>query len=261
VLKAFRLCILTDHFSVSRQDLEGSNWTDDGSASDESFENVIKEKLNDIELEFVDTIRTEVKANNDSSHSENGDLEFRLFTGPNITALSRIKISSPDLDDSPPAFVHPNRPDSYYFRGDLSSEQMRAFGACAVSGAEITSRSSIPWPGCSLPWRVINVTHSGKQTSLLSVHSEVNESGEKAKRSRLGKKTRIAKRKRVALKQEQALRKEIALKEKEAHLREKKSMKNRSQKLKRREKKRAEKVAATTAISNVSTELPTGLAT
>jgi hypothetical protein len=138
---------------------------------------------------------------------------------------------------------------------------VRAFGFCAVSGAEIFSRSFIPWRGFSLPCRATKVTQSGKQTSLLSVHSGVNESGEKPKRSRLGKKARVAKRKRVALKQEQALRKEIALKEKEAHLREKRSKKNRSQKLKRQEKKRAEKAAATTAISNVSTRLPTDHAT
>jgi uncharacterized protein DUF2011 len=239
----FIASILNDYRSVTRKDLDSSDPSDHISSDDESLENVVREKLGDVELEFIDAPPTEANINDEVNHSQSQDLEFRLFAGPSESNATRIKITSPEFDNRPPGFVVPNRPDSYYFRGELSNKDVAAFDACAVSGADVLTRSNTPWPGCFLPWRVIRIKQSAKETSMSNVQVEVNEPINKPKRSRLGKKARIAKRKIIVLKREQIAKKETALKEKEAHLREKRSKKNRSQKLKRREKKRATKAA------------------
>jgi Fungal protein of unknown function (DUF2011) len=206
---------------------------------DQELRDILREKLDDIALEYVDPSGPNDGVGNPPGNDDHddGEVEFRLFSGPKA-APTKIKFKSPEASDRPPGFIVPNRPLSYYFHGELAGTQKTELQACAVSGEDIVNLSSSPWPGCHLPWRVITTTQEGKTIHHLNSHAKLSLVVEKSKRSRLGKKARIAKRKKFAAK-------DAALKEKEASIREKKTKKNRAQKLKRREKERAKKAAVT----------------
>lgn len=225
---------IAHNVSISRKDLEddsesyGSGSGSESSEVDVETRNFIKEKLGQLNIEFVEVLSNTADEPNDQPLTD--ELEFRLFSGPTVDNFTKIRIRSPEIDDLPGAFVVARRPLSYYFQGDLSKEQEKQLNEVAVSGELVISQSSTIWSGCHLPWKVLTVTQSRKDTHGLEAHSHVKASG-KTKRTRLGKKSRIAKRKKLAAVSQQKL-------EKESHLRDKKTKKNRAQQLKRREKAR-----------------------
>jgi hypothetical protein len=193
----------------------------------------MKERLGQLNIDFVEIPSNTGDEPNDQVLAD--ELEFRLFSGPTVETSTKIRIRSPEIDDLPGGFVVPRRSYSYYFKEDLSEQQWNQIHEVAVSGEFVISRSSEIWPGCQLPWKVLTVTQSRRNTHGLEGHSQVKGLG-KPKRTRLGKKSRIAKRKKLTAMSQQIL-------QKESHIRDKKTKKNRVQKLKRREKARQLKAA------------------
>lgn len=233
----------SDLFRVSRRDLEdsGSCEGDPSADAEDTIQDSARQKLKALQFEFIDATEPKGEAIQD-------EIEFRLFSGdPNTAVVRRIKIKTPELNDRPPGFVIPSRPSTCYFKNELSQQEQVAFQASAVSGEDVKARSRSHWPGCYLPWRVITTNRYGKVDVKLDAHVIAPKSIEKSNHPRIGKKARIAKRKKLEAVLEQKRTEEASIKEKEAALREKKTKKNRAQKVKRREKERAKKAAVIAA--------------
>jgi Fungal protein of unknown function (DUF2011) len=224
-----------------------SDASDEGSDVEQDFRDILNAKLGSIELtsepQYAASPSEQVVVVDDDASEE---LEFRLFASGPITS-SKIRVKSPDLGNKPMGFVVPNRPDSYYFKEAVSTRESSEFDSVALSSEQILSLSKVPWPGCSLPWRVrvVSPKESGgniNQKTLLGHAAKMEAPVIRSLRTKPSKKARIARRKKALA----AEKGKAEAAEKEAALREKKTRKNRLQKLKRREKKRNEKAPAST---------------
>lgn len=188
-------------------------------------------------------------------------------TAPNqdhSTSAQPIKISirspSPALEVDPtdPGSITTQRPDSYYFTSALAPSTLQSlklsYLASAMPHSTLKKFSESPWPGTSVPHRVITLPSHSKQivihrpskntssatttltTKSIPPHPE-STATHTHRRARPSKKRRdLAKLK--------ADRRRILIDEtktKEEHEREKKNKKNRERKLKRRAKERREK--------------------
>jgi len=224
---------------ISRGDLLHS---DESSGESNDTAHYIRRAL-DEQLGSFDVSKDVVNQENEPlEEKEEEELEFRLFASGSTT--TKIRVKSPDLSDRLPGFVVASRPQTYYFATSPTSDEDAAYRSSALSGQQILELSRLPWPGCSLPWRVKTVAPQGKviKQTILGHGTKTVASELKSRRTKPGKKARIAKWKKSAAREKEALK----LQEKEKALREKKTKKNRSQKVKRREKKRNEKAAAAT---------------
>ncbi|KAL2870320.1 DUF2011 domain-containing protein [Aspergillus lucknowensis] len=184
-------------------------------------------------------------------------------TGDFGTQKLRIRLRSPTPTTGGSRegrFVNPFRGWSYYFTtpGLFSGENKKSsddedaevlakrkqFADVAVTGEDIMGSSSVPWPGCHLPWRVIRLKREhtklplGEKSMSSTATTYVTESAERISLSRKkpGKKRRIQLRKRAV----------IAERAKETEA-EKRNRKNREKKIKRRQKAREQKAATATA--------------
>ncbi|KAL4896169.1 hypothetical protein BDV59DRAFT_128806 [Aspergillus ambiguus] len=178
------------------------------------------------------------------------------------TQKLRIRLRSPSpgevgLEDG--RFVNPSRGWEYYFTtpallpgngvGDevqtaTAALKRKQYEEAAVTGDQMIGWAQVPWPGCSLPWRVINLKRhqtklprsSGTEASASAIY--VVEPADRIPKSRKkpGKKRRLQLRKRLTAAEE--------AKKAEA---EKRNRKNRERKIKRRQKAREMKAAAAAA--------------
>jgi hypothetical protein len=184
--------------------------------------------------------------NSENSNIHEETVEFRLFAGSRSKSppAAKIRLSSPDTSNQPPAFVVPERPRSYYFQDSWSIDEQRQFDATAVTGNDVIQRSSTFWHGFALPWRVRTI-RSGKEPAEVHLASKQEQSPSKS-RSRPGKKTRIARRTRLAAAKGQIELRKKEQEAKETAVREKKTRINKLKKMRRREKKRQEKAVVST---------------
>ena len=243
--------IFTHVTSVRRSELHSSS---SKSSPDTDLEQVFLQRLKEedckviIPAPLLDNGGSAVETRDDAHNTaeEEQEFEFRLFARSAFNnPVSRIRVRSPDLTDRPPGLVVPHRPNSYYFANEPNADAKARLASVAVSGSDVRLRSGIPWPGCFLPWRVVNITVSGKVLANLNKHVAF-ESGESVpqKRKRKGKKARIATRKRVAAEKER-LRDEAMRKEnKEIQEKIKRAKRNREKKIKQRERNRRKKAEA-----------------
>ncbi|KAK7208149.1 hypothetical protein BZA70DRAFT_37842 [Myxozyma melibiosi] len=122
----------------------------------------LADTLPPIQLEFVE--KPQSTPADDEMDVENDEFEFSLFS----TATSVVKIDEPEpqtsilatgLEDIPqaPAVVDNKRPASYYFTDDSDETRKRQIESCAISGQDILTQSTQPWPGMNKPWRVIHL--------------------------------------------------------------------------------------------------------
>ena len=183
---------------------------------------------------------------NTAAEEEEQELEFRLFAPSTAKkSVSRIRVKSPDPTDKPPGLVIPHRPHSYYFADEPNAEAKARLASAAISGSEVRSRAGTSWPGCSLSWRVVNITTSGKVLASLNKHMAA-ESSEHVpqKRRRKGKKARIAIRKKVAAEKERLQKEAMRKEDKEIQEKIKRAKRNREKKIKQRERNRRKKAEA-----------------
>jgi len=227
---------------------------------------------------------------------EEAEFEFRLFS---TTAPSAAKIVLAPTDDVPDVVtldgsrVGPDgqpigidesehvvvkRPDSYYFRGQLTPEQQAQIQLAAVSAAQIAEWSRQRAWGLERPWRVTKLVVSKAQAEKLRGHGpeplvvrrveapatgkedekkEVEEPVEsqtttEAVETKAKKKIRPCKRRRIRLriKFKEAKKAEEIKMTKEEHLKEKKRRLNREKKLKRRQKEKEKKMAMAGGSAN-----------
>lgn len=184
------------------------------------------------------------------------------------TQKLRIRLRSPTpapADAGEGRFVNPSRGWEYYFStptliskdrtigttfhstawGGAIDEKRREFEAVAVDGGMVLKWASQDWPGCHLPWRIIQLKRQDTKIPSKDVYM-VDQPGRTTSpktRKKPGKKRRIQLRKKVAAAN--------AAKETEA---EKRNRKNREKKIKRRQKAREMKAAAAAqGLSVVST--------
>lgn len=237
--------------SVRRSELHSSS---SKSSPDTDLEQVFLQRLNEENCEAL--IPAPLLNNGDSAvemhddaHTtaeEEQEFEFRLFaTSAANNPVSRIRVGSPDPTDRPPGLVVPHRPNSYYFANEPNANAKARLASVAVSGSEVRLRSRIPWPGCFLPWRVVNITTSGKVLASLNKHVAYESSeGISQRRSRKGKKARIATRKRVAAEKERLRDEAMRKEDKEIQEKIKRAKRNREKKVKQRERNRRKKAQA-----------------
>ncbi|KAK7187111.1 hypothetical protein DPSP01_004068 [Paraphaeosphaeria sporulosa] len=184
------------------------------------------------------------EARDDAAESDE-EAELVLFAGPSKAGDShKIRLTSPEASGEPGMRVQ--KPRSYYFADEITSEREKEYVAAAVTGADVLDIAKIPWPGCAVPWKVRTITSSGlKQIVLVghpSVPFEVDE--QTKKRTRKGKKSRIALRKKMQATNDKQAEQARLAKEKEEAEREKRTRRNREKKVKRKAREQAKKEAA-----------------
>ncbi|ETI19347.1 hypothetical protein G647_09179 [Cladophialophora carrionii CBS 160.54] len=178
------------------------------------------------------------------------DAKVRLSATPEPIALADVL----SLDKA--HFVHPNRPESYYFTAALPEDTVRQlkaeYAAVAMSSTDVISLAeSTRWPGTALPWRVVQVGLLNKQsrsrvqqlsTQVDSTTSQRNSSVQPKARAR----TRPSKKRRILVRRRLALRKELASQAKatEEMEREKRTRRNREKKVKKKEREKRKKSEA-----------------
>lgn len=175
------------------------------------------------------------------------DVKVRLSATPEPVALAE----SLSLENA--RFVHPNRPETYYFTSalpDATIEELRSqYSQAAVSAADILDRAqSTKWPGTSLPWRTIQVELLNKPPKPPSVsHSSTNANQASARHKTEQSRTRPSKKRRILLRRRLALRSSLAAKTKastEETEQEKRTRRNREKKVKRKEREKRKKLVA-----------------
>ncbi|KAF9731978.1 hypothetical protein PMIN06_000235 [Paraphaeosphaeria minitans] len=196
--------------------------------------------------EFIFTTRDDDTGDfRDDSAASDEEAELVLFAGPLQAGEShKIRLSSPEASGEPGMRVQ--KPRSYYFADEVTSEREEEYAAAAVTGADVLGMAKIPWPGCAVPWKVRTITPAGlKQVVLVghpSVPFEVEE--QTKKRTRKGKKSRIALRKKMQATNDKQTEQARLAKEKEEAEREKRTRRNREKKVKRKAREQAKKGAA-----------------
>ncbi|KAK5658502.1 hypothetical protein OQA88_1894 [Cercophora sp. LCS_1] len=236
---------IPDAKRVRRQDLYDSA-SDRGSSPDVDSEREaeLRAKLNaqlssllqlDVQTDDVlmqdDDEKTVVQ-----SPPEQEEFEFRLFS---TLEPSKIVLVNPEDEkhNGPPISV---RPISFYVRGELSPEERERFEHAAVNANQILAEAKKRAWGLEVPWRVTRIIVRGKQQTRSD-----GKDGETKGRKRPGKKRRIAIRIKTKAAREKAEAEEKQKMTKEEHLREKKKRLNRAKQIKRRQKAKEQKMAAT----------------
>ena len=184
-----------------------------------------------------------IAAKSHSIKSDNDDsAEFRLFAnlGPSASESQRVVLRSPTPDAGNPGFVVTRRPDTYYFMGEATEEQVQQYQQASVSGYDILASLATRWKGCEVPWRVTVIK---RPSPAKSSKMETSETRNSEKRARKGKKTRIAIRKRIVKANAIQAEKAVSQEQKEANEREKRNRRNREKKIKRRQKQRDTKAS------------------
>ncbi|EME85680.1 uncharacterized protein MYCFIDRAFT_82579 [Pseudocercospora fijiensis CIRAD86] len=202
-------------------------------------------------------------SNTDNTRQEDGyedkdELEFQLFApsarkSDDPPAVAKIRIATPEASEHESGFIRPNRNDSYYFKGPVTTAERQNYETAALSGQDILLASQTPWPGMAYPWKLLEIPSSRKQRILLEGSDAIYERllGHHAvvasKHTRPGKKSRIKLRMKAAAakaKQEQALK---AAASKEAAEQEKRTRRNREKKVKKKNREKAKKAEAALA--------------
>lgn len=181
------------------------------------------------------------------SSNSNGPQKAATHDAP----IARIKLSTPPPTDTFSSLAgvkstYPTRPTSYYLASPPSDVQKAQFAASAIDGTEVMAKSTTPWFGWRMEWRVFEATVAAPQSSGVEEHDEQDADDGEAetktkKRTRKGKKARIKLRIKFRAKEEAKKRKAEEEKEKEAYLAEKKRKLNRAKQIKKRAKAREEK--------------------
>lgn len=188
--------------------------------------------------------------NNDGDEDDEEGLDFQLFAAPKAdgkgkdavsTETHKIRLRSPSIDPEQVGFVRPHRTRNYYFADVLSEEQKYQLKSAALSGAEVLSRATSPWPGSRYGWKVVHLPPSGLAKDLLRQLPRLtgDEVESPRKRTRPGKKYRIKLRRKAVAVQARKDAKKVA----EDAEREKRTRRNREKKVKRKVKEKAKKVA------------------
>lgn len=205
----------------------------------------------------------------EGTNTTDTDVKHKERSGSTIEpALISIRSPSPAADpESNTIFYKDPRPDSYYLTSRLPTSKLQelreSYKAAAVSVSELQRLKQRPWPGTSLPWRVMQLPAHRKQIfvhrptqkdqlSLLTTPAAGNTELTRVHRAR------PSKRKRDLLRDRAAKRQKIIdeSKTKEEHEREKKARKNREQKLKRRAKERQLKEEKRSAVKDSDSAQP-----
>ena len=186
-------------------------------------------------------------------------IEFRLFssaTSKEPIKLSRLRVSSPTDEKRLPAFVKPFRPLEYYLGLPPTQEELRRFQAIALSGPDVVKLSQLPWPGCSMPWKVRTIASSKSAQRMLrdfrssrsAKFSSTAKGGHEMRKKRPGKKVRIAQRKQQNPKRKHARVIGTAglesQKQETEEERQKRTARNREKKQKRKVRDKARKEAS-----------------
>jgi hypothetical protein len=228
---------------VRREDLHSSA-SSARSTPDPELEELLRSRTRN-EFTFT-TIEDDATVLQDAAASDEDETELRLFaTAPDAAPQNhKIRLSSPGVGDGE---LGVKKPRSYYFAAPPTSEEMVKLQAAAVDAATVLELSTLPWPGCALPWKVRTISAAGLKKEVLVGHPPKLVTVQEAphKRTRKGKKTRIALRKRTQATKEK--REELAklAKEKDEAEREKRTRRNREKKLKKKAKSQAKKLDGT----------------
>lgn len=177
-----------------------------------------------------------------AASDDDEETELRLFATPANAAATtqKIRLSSPGAENAEPGFAV-RKPRAYYFADQPTADEQRALQAAAIDGSTVLELSRLPWPGCTLPWKVSRITAAGLKKEVLVGHPPSLVTVEDAvhKRTRKNKKTRIAiRKKRTAMKEKREEQARLA-KEKEEAEREKRTRKNREKKVRKKAKQQA----------------------
>jgi len=179
------------------------------------------------------------------------EFEFRLFR----SAKPGMKVILEEERPFKPGDggIIARRPASYYVKPPASAEERRRFETVSLTGDEVLARSSRPYWGLELPWRIVaklEAANTAKPLPLEGPKVVTKAAGEIGKRKRPGKKRRIARRQKDrAAKQEQEQQEKEKI-TKEEHLKAKKKRLNHAKKMrarikaKEKQKKLAPEVAA-----------------
>jgi hypothetical protein len=193
--------------------------------------------------------------------SDEEETELRLFanTSSNAPTTHKIRLSSPGAGHGEPAFIV-KKPHSYYFADEPTSEEILRLQAAAIDGSTVVELSSLPWPGCALPWKVKKLSPEGMNREVLVGHPAklVTVEEKVHKRARKGKKTRIALRKRMHANRDKREEQARLAKEKEDAEREKRTRRNREKKLKKKAKSQATKLESAEGAEDTTKQAVAG---
>ena len=206
------------------------------------------------ELEFAPSKAT--SADNDvtmTGNEHDEGLEFQLFAAPKKSGgdlkayapaeTHRIRLRSPSLDPEKVGFVRPHRYQGYYFARELTAEEKNQMENAAVTGRQVLSHATSPWPGTAYPWKILHLPSSRSAKALPSqLHiPRLGDPSPAKKRTRPGKKYRIKIRKKAAAALEKKEERKAQEEKREAEEREKRTRRNREKKVKRKAKEKAKK--------------------
>ncbi|KAL9115275.1 MAG: hypothetical protein Q9187_007348 [Circinaria calcarea] len=246
--------------SVSRAELypgsESSELHEDDRAVEESLQERYRQDYlsSAVDVTFDEGLERATNETDPGDEGERGQegveiFAFRLFSrsaskpsgsANNGNTPSRIDIRSPSPPVGEPGFIHPRRPDSYYFTGEADRVTMERFHASAVCGQDVLAELQRRWRGNELPWRVITWRTTGAPVAWKQNLSTAKGSGGG---KRAGKKKRIATRKKMALIQSQRTQATLSQQKKQAANREKRTRRNREKKVKKKERDKSKKRA------------------
>ena len=165
---------------------------------------------------------------------EESEAEFNLFSRP-AGSKTVIKLRSPSPDSADNATFL--RPQSFYIREPLTTDEEAEYASAALSGADILRLAKVERPGSAYAWKVITIPAS-------RVHGADNGAPtERNKKQRLGKKGRIKLRRKGEANKERKGQQEAQKAEKELEERKKRAQRNREKKLKKRARDKAKKAA------------------
>ncbi|KAL7276808.1 hypothetical protein RUND412_000194 [Rhizina undulata] len=196
--------------------------------------------------------------------NEEDEFEFNLFSGGQTIKL-KSPTPPPEVEDAYElAAKSQKRPLGYYILTEEDIMRRREeFSQVVVSGEEIFKQSTVHWPGCSFPWRVIHLpstinksvkSSKANQTPTTGTSLSVVSVAEPPRRKKPGKKRRIYLRKerqKIKAAEEARLKslagrekfKGLSKEEREKAERDERNRKNREKKIKRRAREKAKKVA------------------
>ncbi|EME47295.1 hypothetical protein DOTSEDRAFT_21090 [Dothistroma septosporum NZE10] len=186
-----------------------------------------------------DVLAADVNGNDD-------ELDFVLFAPSDkklhpSRAVAKIRIQTPPPDDKDPGFVVPTRPEAYYFRGRLSTEQQQKFEAVALTGEDVLMRSHSLVPGYHYAWKVRHIAMSQRQSRALEEHARTITIGSVPNHKRPGKKARVKTRTMLEASKAFQEQQQKANELKEAAEREKRTRRNREKKAKKKQREKAKK--------------------
>jgi hypothetical protein len=188
---------------------------------------------------------------------DDDELEFCLFapsvsvsnTQDTLKPVAKIRLQSPEAQDTEPGFTRPQRDQSYYFTGTTSDDQQQRLAESAFTGDQIVAQSRIPWGGSAYAWRAIHIPCKRKQRLSLAASNAIYEKllgpAIPTTRKRKGKAARIKVRKQIADRKAKEAQKRKQADESEVADREKRTRRNREKKVKKKLREKAKKQSAT----------------